>query len=113
MEVTIKDDNYSLGMLSEKLRSPDTFSFGRFYNWGLALARNKGYDVRNCYLCNHHCYDYVKEILSCDLKPDEPCEASHAISCSEYMLDEDCFHKSLDEFSKFSQGNLVDVWSVT
>ena len=111
LEVTIKDSNYS--MLSERQGSSEAFSIGRFYNWGLALARSKGYDVRNCYLCSHHHYDFDKEKLTCDLKPDEPCVASHAISCDKYLLDEDCYHKNLDEFTKFSQNNIVDIWSKT
>ena len=113
MEVTIKNSNYSMGMFPEIQVSPEAFSFGRFYNWGLALARSKGCDVRNCYLCNHHHYDYYEEKLTCDLKPNEPCEASHAISCNSYMLDEDFYHKNLDDFIKFSQNNSVDVWPET
>lgn len=110
LEVTIKDSNMSPGVYSERQGSPEVFSFGRFYNWGLALAKSKGCDVRNCYLCNHHHYDYDEEKLTCDLKPNESCEASHAISCNSYMLEEDFYHKNLDDFIKFSQNNLVDVW---
>lgn len=113
LEVTIKDSNCSMSVYQKMQGSPEVFSFGRFYNWGLALARSKGCDVRNCYLCNHHHYDYDEEKLSCDLKPDEHCEASHAISCSKYMMDAECYHKNLDEFSKFSQNNIVDVWTKT
>ena len=113
MEVTIKDSNYGLGVFLERQGSPEVFSFGRFHNWGLALAKSKGCDVRNCYLCNHHHYDYYEEKLTCDLKPNEPCEASHAISCNSYMLDEDFYHKNLDDFIKFSQNSSVDVWPKT
>ena len=110
LEVTIKRSNYFPGLLSKRQGSPGESSFGRFHIWGLALARSKGCDVRNCYLCNHRHYDYDEEKLKCDLKPDEPCEASRAKSCPKYMLDEDYYHKNLDEFTKFSQNNLVDVW---
>ena len=113
MEVTIKDSNISPGVYSERQGRPEVFSFGRFYNWGLALARSKGYDVRNCYLCSHHHYDYDEEKLTCDLKPGETCEASHAISCSRYVLEEDFYHKNLEDFTKFSQNNIVDVWPKT
>ena len=113
MEVTIKNNNYGMVLLSERQGTPEAFSFGRFYNWGLALARSKGCDVRNCYLCSHHHYDYDEEKLTCDLKPDEPCEASHAITCSKYMMDEDFYHKNLNDFTKFSQNNIVDVWPKT
>ena len=113
LEVTIKDSNMNPGVYSERQGSPEVFSFGRFHNWGLALAKSKGCDVRNCYLCNHHHYDYYEEKLTCDLKPNEPCEASHAISCNSYMLDEDFYHKNLDDFIKFSQNNSVDVWPKT
>lgn len=111
LEVTINDSNCSLGMLSERQGSLDAFSFVRFYIWGLALARSNGCDVRNCYLCNHRHYVFDNDKLICDLKPEELWESSHAISCSKYMLDEDCYHKNLDDFTKFSQNNLVDVWS--
>ena len=110
LEVTIKDSNMSPGVYSERKGSPEVFSFGRFYNWGLALARSKGCDVRNCYLCSHHHYDYDEEKLSCDLNPDEPCEASQAISCGKYKVEEDFYHKNLNDFTKFSQNNIVDVW---
>ena len=113
LEVTIKDSNISPGVYSERQGSPEVFSFGRFYNWGLALARSKGCDVRNCYLCSHHHYDYDEEILTCDLKLGEICEASHAISCGNYMLEEDFYHKNLDDFTKFSQNNIVDIWYKT
>ena len=113
LEVTIKNvSNDSLGFtMSEWQDDQEHFSFGRFYNWGLSLAKSKGCDVRNCYLCNHHRYDFDNEKLTCDLNSDEPCEATNAISCSKYILDEDCYHKNLDEFTKFSQNNVVDVWS--
>lgn len=113
LEVTIKDSNMNPGVYSERQGSPEVFSIGRFHNWGLALAKSKGCDVRNCYLCNHHHYDYNEEKLTCDLKPNEPCEASHAISCISYMLDEDFYRKNLDDFIKFSQNNSVDVWPKT
>ena len=113
LEVTIRDSNYGSGVCSEMQGSQESFSFGRFYNWGLALARNKGLDVRNCYLCNHRHYDFDKEKLTCDLKPNESCETSHAISCCDYMLDEDSYYKNLNEFINYSQNNLVDVWSKT
>lgn len=110
LEVTIKKTDYGLGMISKRHESQEAFSFGRFYNWGLALARSKGYDVRNCYLCSHRHYDYDEEKLTCELNSNEPCEASHAISCSKYMLEEELYHKRLDDFMKFSQNNIVDVW---
>ena len=114
LEVTIKDSNISPGVYSERQGSPEVFSFGRFYKWCLALAKSKGCDVRNCYFCkHHHHYDYDEEKLTCDLKPGETCEASHAISCSRYVLEEDFYHKNLEDFTKFSQNNIVDVWPKT
>ena len=113
LEVTIKDSNMSPGVYSERQGSPEVFSFGRFYIWGLALARSKGCDVRNCYLCSHYHYDYDEEKFTCDLKPNEPCEASLAISCGKYKVEEDFYHKNLDDFTKFSQNNIVDVWQKT
>ena len=115
MEITIKNgSNYAqTHLLSEGQRSLNTFSFGRFYNWGLALAESKGCNVRNCYLCKYRNYDFDNEILTCELKPDEACEAEMAKSCSKYILDEDYYHKHLREFSEFSQDHIVDVWSKT
>lgn len=83
----------------------------RFYKLGLALAISKGWDVRNCYLCNYHNYDDNKEKLICDLKPNESCESSNAISCSKYLLKNDFYHKNIDEFDEFSKNNIVDVWT--
>lgn len=111
LEVTIKDSNYGSGVFLERQGSPELFSFGRFYNWGLALARSKGCDVRNCYLCSHHHYDFDKEELICSLAPAEPCEASHANTCNNYMLEKDSYHKNLDDFTRFAQNNIVDVWT--
>ena len=113
LEVTIKNRNYGLDMLSASQGSPEAFSFGRFYNWGMALAKSKGYEVKTCHFCNHRHYDYNKKKLTCDLTPDESFDASRALSCRKYMLDEDCYHKYLDEFTKFSQNNIMDVWSKT
>ena len=113
LDVTIKDRKYGLDMLSERQGGPEVFSIGRFYNWGLALARSKGCDVRNCYLCYHRHYDYDEGKLTCNLKPGKTCKASHALSCSEYLLDEDFYHKNLNDFTNFSQNNPVDVWSKT
>ena len=112
MEVTVKNSsNYDQTYLpSEGQGHSAFFSFGRFYNWGIALARSKGCDVRNCYLCSHHHYIFDKEKLTCELMPEETCEATNAISCSSYILDEDYYNKNLNEFAVFSQNNLVDVW---
>ena len=107
LEATIKK-SYSEGQ-----GSTYAFSYGRYYNWGLALAKSKGYNIRNCFFCNHHHYDFDKEKHTCDLKPDEIRDASHAFSCSEYLLDEDFYHKNLNDFTNFSQNNPVDVWSKT
>ena len=113
LEVTIKDGNMSPGVYSERQGRSDSFSYGRFYNWGLALAISNGCDVRNCYLCNHRHYDFDENRLTCGLKPDETCEALHALSCSNYMLDVNLCHKNLDEFTKFLHNNIVDVWYKT
>ena len=112
MEVTIKDSNMNPGVYSERQGSPEVFSFGRFYNWGLALARSKGCDVRNCYLCSHHHYDYDEEKLTCDLVPEDPCEAFTALRCSKYSFDDNSYQKYLDEFREFGKKNKVDVWFV-
>lgn len=111
LEITIKDNN--MGIFSEWQRNLEEFSFGYFHNWGLALARSKGLDVKNCFLCHHHHYDYDEKKHTCELKPDDSWEASQAQKCSKYMLDEDYCHKNLEEFKKFSQKNKVDVWFKT
>ena len=113
LEVTIMENRHSLGVLFGQERSPEAFSLGRFCNWGLALAKSKGFDVRNCCLCIHRHYDYEEEKFTCELKPDEPFEVSHAISCGNYKLEEDFYHKNLNDFNRFSQNNKVDVWSKT
>ena len=68
-------------------------------------------DPSLCESCWH--YDYDEEKLTCDLKPDEPCEASQAISCGKYKVEEDFYNKNLNDFIKFSQNNKVDVWHKT
>lgn len=115
LEITIKNcSNHSKNLsLSERQNTvvTETFSYGRLYNWSLAFAKSSGYDVKNCYLCSHHQYDFENERLSCKLKPDKACEGKDAIPCSKYILDEDYYHKNLEEFEQFSQNNVVDVWS--
>ena len=115
LEITIRNySNHSKNLsLSERQSTvvTETFSYGRLYNWGLALAKSRGYDVKNCYLCRHHHYDFEDERLSCKLNPNKPCNATDAIPCSKYVLDEDYYHKNLEEFEQFSQNNEVDVWS--
>lgn len=112
LEVTIKNtSNYNLTSSQYEWQgSQEPFSFGRFYNWGLALAKSKGLDVKNCYLCTHHHYDFDQAELSCEAKPDTPCEAVSALSCGQYQFDEDYYHKNLDEFLKFSQKTMVNLW---
>lgn len=112
LEITVRNTyNHLRNELLEWQGSPKNFSFGRFYNWGLALAKSKGYVVRNCYLCSHHCYDYDNDKLICELLPDEMCEAVAAKSCNNYILNEELYQKNIDEFTKFSKNNIVDVWS--
>ena len=113
LEITYKNSVYASSALSERQGSSKVFSKRCFYNWGMALARNKGYNVRNCCLCIHRHYDYGEKQYICDLKPDELIETSYAISCSNYMLDEGFYKKNLKEFTVFSQNNLVDVWTKT
>lgn len=100
LEVTVDNSSYVQGI-----------SYGRFYNSGLVLAKNKGFNVKNCYLCNHSHYDYDEEKLTCDFNSNELHKATQALSCSKYMLNEDFYQKILNDFLQFSQNNMVDVWS--
>lgn len=111
LEITIKNDsNHSQNFsLPEQQSTP--FSYGRLYNWGLAFAKSSGYNVKNCYLCSHRQYDFENDKLSCKLKLDKPCKSTDAIPCSMYVLDEDYYHKNLEEFNQFSQDNVVNIWS--
>lgn len=115
LEITLKNDSNHIQKfpLSERQNTIDTepISYGRIYIWGIALAKSSGYDIKNCYLCRHHHYDFENEQLSCKLKLDKPCKSTDAIPCSMYVLDEDYYHKNLEEFNQFSQDNIVDVWS--
>lgn len=111
LEVTIKDRDIDIDMLPVRQRCSGVLSFGSFHNMGLALAKSKGYDVRNCYLCNHHHYNYDEGKLTCELKPDENCQASQAISCDKYVFDDNYYRKYIDEYALFSQNNLVNTYS--
>ena len=112
LEVTVNDKDAKHNISVEGKKTSNRFSLGRFYNWGLALARSKGCDVRNCYLCNHRQYDYDEEKLTCDLVPEEPCEALTALRCSKYSFDDDSYQKYLDDYKAFYKHNIVDVWFV-
>ena len=111
LEVTIKKDNYCRSIIPVREGNPIENFFGCFHVWGLALAKSKGWNVKNCYLCKHRHYDKDEEKVTCDLKLNENWEASYAISCLKYMLDEDYYNKRFEEFTKFSENNLVNVWT--
>ena len=115
LELTIeKISNFNYGFTLPKwLRDSKDISYGRFYNWGLAVAKSKGNDVRSCYYCNHRHYDFDKNELTCVLKPNVSCDATNAIACGEYVFNENYCRRNLDEFIKYSQNHVVDVWSKT
>lgn len=113
-EMSVKgdiDDNASPFRINLDDRC-SSLTFGRFYNWGLSLAKTEGYDVRNCYLCKHHKYDFDNGVLSCELGKDKICEAKEAQECGNYYVDKDICDKNLEELRHYSQHNIVDIWSL-
>jgi len=111
MEVTIEDKTYSYGYYPMWVDDGTlNFTFGRFYNWGISLAKEKGCKVRNCYLCKHHKYDFDEDVLTCELRPDEECETKDALHCDKFCEDEETYQKNITEFNKFAENNLVDIW---
>lgn len=112
MSVKGEVDDITSSFTTEPNNRRCSLTSGRLYNWGLSLAKAEGYDVRNCYLCKHHKYDFENGVLSCDLEEDKVCEAKEAQECGNYDVDKDICNKNLEELRQYSQYNIVDVWSL-
>lgn len=109
LEISIKKSySFGLGDFYSEWQSYPIESY--LYNWGLAFTKSKGYDVRNCTLCKYRNYDSENERQMCKLLPNQPYTTNDAISCSNYVIDEEKYCKILNEFVEFSQNNLVDLW---
>lgn len=112
MSVKGEVDDITSSFTTEPNNRRCSLTSGRLYNWGLSLAKAEGYDVRNCYLCKHHKYDFENGVLSCDFVEHKVCEAKEAQECSNYDADKDISTKNLEEFRQYSRYNIVDVWSL-
>ncbi len=74
---------------------------GEVYREGLCLAKHKGYDVRNCFLCKYHkdnnyFYDTSDNSIFCCLYKklgfDKTCKPSQAIDCKSFRFDKEISH---------------------
>ena len=107
VEVTLIDNhNDAIGSLD----TIKAISYGKFYNWGLCLAMKNGFEVKNCYLCSLHKYNFDDDVLKCDLNPNSPCEPKDALRCMDYCLDKDFCDKNLEELNEYAKHNVVDFW---
>lgn len=111
LEITFKNSNSIQVLPSKRHDNQKKVSFGRLSIFALSLAKSIGYNVRNCYLCEHHHYDYDNKKLTCELNSNKPCEASQALSCDNFKLNEVSHQKNLEGFRLFSKNNTVNVWS--
>lgn len=111
LEITFKNSNSIQVLPSKRHDNQKKVSFGRLSILALSLAKSIGYNVRNCYLCEHHHYDYDNKKLTCELNSNKPCEASQALSCDNFKLNEVSHQKNLEGFRLFSKNNTVNVWS--
>ena len=69
-----------------------------------------GFEVKNCYLCSLHKYNFDDDVLKCDLNPNSPCEPKDALRCMDYCLDKDFCDKNLEELNEYAKHNVVDFW---
>jgi len=112
LEITVKvHENYDIIPPSATTYdSGNLLAFGRLYNWGLSLAKSEGFDVRNCYYCKHHKFDFETDELSCELTEKEVSESTKALTCVNFVFDDASCNKNLAEFQQYSQYHVVDVW---
>lgn len=115
LEITVKECYNDIFPLHHMMANDSGFqlSIGRFYNWGLSLAKTKGYDVRNCYLCKLHKYNYDKNELSCEITKCLIRESTDALNCLDYCFDQNMCNKNIAELQQYSQHHVIDVWSPT
>lgn len=84
--------------------------FGKFYNWGMAIADKLKCNSRSCYLCKHHSYDYDKGCLSCFLTLSDIEKAKQALQCPSYDLSNDICKQSIAELKEYAMDNIIDIW---
>ena len=109
LEVTVKY-NSSIGIVNRNINTT-IVSLGKFYNWGLAIAHDCHCNVRNCYMCSEHKYDFERGSLSCDLKNQTIQNPKAALRCETFHLDPEFCSKNLEEVKQFiEQSNPIDIW---
>ncbi len=113
-EVTIKNDVYGRNLGEDGLGNLQEFNNAHFFIYGLALAKEKGYDVRDCYFCEHCQYDDEKEEHTCKMNPDKSIKRKsyYAKECYHYSLNEDTYNQKLKKFKKITQNDKVDEYLI-
>jgi len=85
-------------------------SSSRLYNWGMAIAKNNGYDVRTCYMCKNCAYNNTEKLLRCSLKSNQGCKAIYAVECENFCENPEIYKKNMQDFIDFKQDTVVDIW---
>ena len=109
LEVTVKYDS-NIGIINNASSLYSEISIGRFYNWGLAIANNQHCQIRNCYMCSAHKYDYENECLYCNMKNIKIDNPKIASICETFHLNDEFCYKNLEEVKHYAQFNPIDIW---
>ena len=109
LEVTVKYDS-NIGIINNDSSLYTEISIGRFYNWGLAIANNLHCQIRNCYMCSAHKYDYENGCLYCNMKNIKIDNPKIASICETFHLNDEFDYKNLEEVKHYAQFNPIDIW---
>lgn len=109
LEVTAKYDSV-IGIVNNDSNQNMEISIGKFYNWGLAIAAEQNCQIRNCYMCSEHKYNFENGWLFCNKKNNKIANPKIAFNCETFNLNNEFYNKNIREVKKYAQLNPIDIW---
>lgn len=82
----------------------------KWFVWGLAFAKSKQIDVRNCSVCKHYIYDPDQEDYDCDFDLKYGSNSEKAIDCESYCINDELIEKRLAEFQEYQKNNAIGIF---
>lgn len=93
----------SLFEITAKISKEDCW---RLNMYGLMMATENGFQIPNCYTCEHHCYKSGEECHMCKIKDTVIEKGSDALKCQSYKFIPDVF-----DTVKSVPLEVFDVWN--
>lgn len=91
----------------------DKMDIGYFYNYGLTAAIERGFSLRNCYVCEYKKYQSELDCLGCSKKGTEIERACDALICNDFKFNEGHYAKYYDSLCNWLRCAKVDIWSTS